>query len=309
MTFQQMQYFIELAHCKNFTQTAKNLYISQPNLTKYIANMEKELGVRLFERSYHNVELTPAGRQLLQKTETIFFYMMRAINDAKLASKNEVRYINLGISQDESLPKVLREVLRSQNLLKNQSIIIEENTYFSLVSNLLDHTYDLIITTDRNILSRNDLGYAALRRFNLVLAVSKQHPKANEPHLVPLDFQNELVFIALPDGKTVPNNVVSSVYNNCGGQINLFFSNTPRDILLNAEISSGVAIVSGLVDRNMYPGLRFVEFEERSSAYQYLVWRKNESDPDILACRDALLSSVDALPDAPHSDKVPDDLS
>lgn len=293
MTFQQMQYFIEVAHCRNFTKAAQNLYIAQPNLTKYIANMEKELGFKLFERSARKVELTPEGRVLLQKTETIFAYLMRAVEDTKIMSKQVVHPINIGISRDETVPEAVLQLLREINSQADIHIVLEQDSYQSLVSRLADHTYDLILTTDRNVRNRSDIEFEPLRPFNLVIALHRTHPKAQIEDLSPRDLRGELVFLALPDGKTAPSGVVSLVYHNCGGnggEFDIQLCNSPSDTILNALINSGIAIVSGLVNRDDFPDIRFVDFEERTDAFQYVAWRKDESDSAVLACRDLIIA-------------------
>ena len=66
-------------------RSAASLHLSQPNLTKYIANLEKELGFRLFDRTTHRVELTEAGHRLLQKVEITFSQVNRVIEESRLA--------------------------------------------------------------------------------------------------------------------------------------------------------------------------------------------------------------------------------
>lgn len=291
MTFQQMQCFIEAAHCKNFTRAAQNLYISQPNLTKYIANMEKELGVKLFSRSSHHVELTTEGQSLLQKSETVFRYLQRAVDETVAEGRTSVRSVNIGLSRDEILPEGAAEAMRDMNLGGDLRIVVEQATYLALFAGLADRSYDLIFTTDRNILHRSDMEYIALRPFSLVLAVSRSHPKASQTRLAPTDFTDEEVFIALPNGKTVPSDVVSSVFSMCGGALDLYFCDSPVDTLLNVRLRSGVAIVSELVDQSRYPDIRFAPFDMRHDAFQYLAWRKDEQNRSVLACRDRILAA------------------
>lgn len=68
----QLRYFMELAQCLNFTKAAMNLYIAQPALSQQIADLEKQLGVTLFERSSRSVTLTPAGKILQSACPEIF---------------------------------------------------------------------------------------------------------------------------------------------------------------------------------------------------------------------------------------------
>ena len=62
MNWNQLQYIITTAQEKSITRAAKKLFISQPSLTLSIQNLEKELGVELFERSRGAMTLTYAGR-------------------------------------------------------------------------------------------------------------------------------------------------------------------------------------------------------------------------------------------------------
>lgn len=46
-----LRYFVTLAHVKHYTKAAQQLCITQPSLSHAIAQMEKELGVPLFEKT------------------------------------------------------------------------------------------------------------------------------------------------------------------------------------------------------------------------------------------------------------------
>lgn len=60
--FHKIQYFLKAASVLNFTRAAQELYISPQALNKQIAQLEEELGGRLFLRTTRRVELTPFGR-------------------------------------------------------------------------------------------------------------------------------------------------------------------------------------------------------------------------------------------------------
>ena len=61
MDFRELQYVVTVADCRNITQAAKQLYISQPSLSYALARIEKEIGVKLFDRSQQPLALTDAG--------------------------------------------------------------------------------------------------------------------------------------------------------------------------------------------------------------------------------------------------------
>lgn len=62
MDFRELQYVVTVADRRNVTQAAKQLYISQPSLSYALGQIEKEMGVKLFDRSQQPLALTDAGR-------------------------------------------------------------------------------------------------------------------------------------------------------------------------------------------------------------------------------------------------------
>ena len=59
----QYRIFYEVARCGNISRAAKELYISQPAISKAIGKLEESLGTRLFLRNSRGVQLTPAQEQ------------------------------------------------------------------------------------------------------------------------------------------------------------------------------------------------------------------------------------------------------
>ena len=61
ITLQQLHYFRELADSGHLTRTAQKLYITQAALSNTIANLERQLGIKLFERVGRGLRLSRAG--------------------------------------------------------------------------------------------------------------------------------------------------------------------------------------------------------------------------------------------------------
>ncbi len=71
MELKQLQFFKTASDCGSLTKAAALLYTSQPNVSKTISSLEKELGTPLFRRSAKGLSLTPYGRQVYQYAEVI----------------------------------------------------------------------------------------------------------------------------------------------------------------------------------------------------------------------------------------------
>ena len=71
MEFRQLRSAVTIARRLSFTAAAEELAVAQPALSQQIAALERELGVRLFERTNRSVALTDAGRAFVARAERI----------------------------------------------------------------------------------------------------------------------------------------------------------------------------------------------------------------------------------------------
>ena len=75
MQLQQLIYFVTVAEQGSINKAAEKLFITQPNLSKAISNLENELKVRVFNRTNKGVALTDGGKKLYQYARTILNQM------------------------------------------------------------------------------------------------------------------------------------------------------------------------------------------------------------------------------------------
>jgi LysR family transcriptional regulator, low CO2-responsive transcriptional regulator len=86
MTFRQLEIFLAVARAKNYTRAAETLHVSQSTLSQHVLELERELGVRLFDRLGRAVTLTEGGRLLEEhatRIATTVASARRAIDELK----------------------------------------------------------------------------------------------------------------------------------------------------------------------------------------------------------------------------------
>src|SRR5882757_393654 len=98
MELRHLRYFIAVAEEGHVTRAAERLGMQQPPLSQQIKALERELDVQLFRRKPRGVELTDAGRALLDNARTVFAQIERASEQARRAARGEQGEISLGIS-------------------------------------------------------------------------------------------------------------------------------------------------------------------------------------------------------------------
>lgn len=143
--FSKWRYVYELYKEQSFTKASKKLFISQPSLSAAIKNTENKIGMPLFERTGHGIELTEVGREYI------------AVAEQMLNSENEFKKKLYDIYNLESgsiivgganyvtsyiLPKI---ITKFHSLHPNISIELMEANSHNLNNMLLNGEIDIVV--------------------------------------------------------------------------------------------------------------------------------------------------------------------
>lgn len=112
MELRQLRYFVTLADELHFGRAAKRLGLTQPPLSQAILNLERDLGVRLFDRTRRSVALTHAGKAFQEEARQTLARADRAVDHAQRAARGEVGRLAVGFLANTAytlLPLVLRD--------------------------------------------------------------------------------------------------------------------------------------------------------------------------------------------------------
>ena len=71
MKLQQLRYAIEIEKCGSLSKAAKRLFVSQPNLSNAIKDLEIELGISIFKRNNRGVQVTEKGATFLNYARSV----------------------------------------------------------------------------------------------------------------------------------------------------------------------------------------------------------------------------------------------
>jgi LysR family nitrogen assimilation transcriptional regulator len=179
MNTRLLSQFVAVADTGTITGASRKLNIAQPALSHAIASIEKELGVRLFQRHRRGVELTEAGSILLERARPI----LESLEAARAAVKNvdptpsgTVR-IAMPASIAYVLAKPLFEILEAR--YRKIQLVIEESLARHLPPRLRAGHADLIVQFD----AENDIEFQseAIIRENLYIAGTDLGPGEEIP--------------------------------------------------------------------------------------------------------------------------------
>ena len=140
MELRQLRYFVTLAEELHFGRAAAREHIVQSALSQQVQRLERELGVRLLERSTHHVSLTAAGAAFLAETRQILAHTDRAAAIARSAA-GAAAALRVGIidASYDSMPQILHEVqARYPSLVIHQVEASVPEQYRQLADGRLD---------------------------------------------------------------------------------------------------------------------------------------------------------------------------
>ena len=111
MELKRLRYFVAVAEELHFGRAAERLDMAQPPLSRQIAQLEKELQVKLFDRSRAQIRLTPAGDVLLDRSRQILDQLDSAFNEVTRigqGSAGRLRIAFVGSASHGVLPTVIK---------------------------------------------------------------------------------------------------------------------------------------------------------------------------------------------------------
>lgn len=93
MNTEYLKTFLDLAKSSSFSRTAKDNVVVQSTVSNRIRELENTVGQKLFIRAHRRIELTPAGRALLEYAEKIISLEEKAIEQANLSERYSDRLV------------------------------------------------------------------------------------------------------------------------------------------------------------------------------------------------------------------------
>lgn len=96
MDFRQIKCFLSVANLLNFTNAARECFISQQSLSQQISMMENELGFSLFTRNNRAVSLTSAGLVFLEEAKHISALYDKGVERSRAAAAGTLGSLSVG---------------------------------------------------------------------------------------------------------------------------------------------------------------------------------------------------------------------
>lgn len=278
MRTEQIHFFLALAETLNFTEAANRLYITQPSLSRSIAQMERELGVQLFKRSRRQVSLTAAGQRFYQDCGKILETIDETVKRAKSAERGEYGQIRFACHTSQVEPLVLDII--SDFCMRHPWItmdIVAQSTS-EMVYALTENRVDCLIGA--GLATYDGVERLFLKQYRDCVVLASHHPLAAHGELSVLDLKKE-------DHVVLSREVSSRGYDRLIGrakragydpQIRLYAQSVPHLLTL---LTSGrlVSIISENYRHLASDRIAFIPLAEKEMTDLFFYWRPGNDNP------------------------------
>lgn len=271
MELRVLNYFLAIAREENFTKAAQQLHVTQPTLSRQIADLEEELGVKLFIRSNHNIILTEDGLLLKQRAQEILSLTDKTKRDFLQKEKMLAGTISIGGGEyrsTEYLAKIIAEFRKhypkvsyeiySGNTLNIQNYIERGLLDIGLISEPVDmHKYNFITMPNKE-----EWG----------IYVPQNTPLAQKQYITPKDLQGMSLLEAMGDFN---QSLIGSWLGSYKNQVELIANiDLPYNKAILAKENIGIMLSLNL--NCTYDGLTFIPLSPKLEHSTVLVWKKEQ---------------------------------
>lgn len=184
MTIQQMRYLAEVAACGSINRAAKNLFISQPAISKALRDLESDLGIRIFNReNARKLQFTPEGKELLRHARDLLKQVEKI--EERFAEKSAQEFLRIAVSS-QHYTFVVRAMIdfMDAHLDSRYELFLRESKTDQIIDDVYTHQsslgiISLVNSTEkymRQYLAGKGLEFHELRRFRPHAFIRKGHP-------------------------------------------------------------------------------------------------------------------------------------
>jgi DNA-binding transcriptional LysR family regulator len=272
MTLWQLTAFVTVAREGSFTKAGKVLNISQPSVSSLVIGLQKELGIKLFEKLGMKPHLTEAGRRLLQLADSTLANIAKIPEEMDQLKGLKKGKISIGCSGLAAASGLLYAVEKFKKNHQGVEVVLTVDQTWKLEKGLLEGEIDLAVVSwpPKSSLLRSELW----REEKIAVVASPANPLSKKRTVSLKRLAQEPLIVSI---KTFVRDMIEKEFTKRGipfqPSISLKAYGKPRDAIKNAVIGNlGVGFLTemhvvGDIKSGRLKVLRVPELDLRRSLY------------------------------------------
>ncbi len=207
LRLRQLQLLLSLAQTGNMSQSAQQLHTAQPALSKWLKELEDDLGLVLFERHARGLRPTPQGEALIAHARRIEAHLDSARDDMQALRDGGSGLVVVGTSGASASDVVPMAVLRLLEWMPRAQIRLAESTMNVLMQQLATGELDVVVGRSAPELHDAHIHAEMLYMEPIHLVARPQHPLLLQRTEGPLDWPDLMAWrwLVWPRGTPIRN--------------------------------------------------------------------------------------------------------
>lgn len=202
MELKQLKQFIVLSEALSFRKAAERLHMAQPPLSISIGALEKELGVKLFERFPTGVKITHIGQELLADARRTLHYAEHLRATAKMAAQGQKDVLKVDFVASSTIRLLPKAIARFRATNPQVDLQLNESTANLITTALMECRIDIGLIRYPAAIDAS-LAMDVVERNTLVAALPPDHPLGKKSSLTLEQLKDEpFVLFENRDGST-----------------------------------------------------------------------------------------------------------
>lgn len=246
MNLDYLRTYLEVIKAGSFSEVARKLSISQPTVSFQIQKLERDLGVRLIDRSKKTIIMTEAGKRLLRFAEFVEEERARLLDDVEQLREEVVGDLVITASTvpgEFLIPAILSE-FKVQHPAVGIRVAVSDS--LTVINDVQNGAYEVGFCGAMP--EGQDLESFKIAEDEIVLIVFPEHPFANRPEVSPMELVGEpLIFREETSGtqRSVESQLLEAGFN-LGQYAPKLILGTTQAVVSAVEAKAGIAFVSSL---------------------------------------------------------------
>lgn len=214
MNLTDFKYIIEIDKRGSISQTAKEIYIAQPNLSKAIKNVETEFGIQIFKRSSKGVQATRDGQNFLEYARKV----IRDVDELREhygKERSEKLTLRFCVPRASYIAHAFAEYISNQDDQMEMDVDFRETSTMTAIDSIGQNGYDLgIIRYQRrkqedyqSLLQLRNLEMQVINEFDYLLLTSADGELAEKDFQSPGELSDGVEILhgdsRLPNGEYI----------------------------------------------------------------------------------------------------------
>jgi len=194
----RLGHMVALADECHFARAAERVHLNQPSFSRSIQAVERDVGMRLFDRETGDVKPTPAGAFLIERARRLLFDARCLQRDAALYRESGLSDTAFGAGPFPAATIVPQVALRLRRQHPGVGLRIELNNWELLLERLLAEDIEFFVADERDLPTDPKIEVASLARQAAHLYVRRGHPLAGRRCLFSKAWQFGLAGVRFP---------------------------------------------------------------------------------------------------------------